>query len=173
MGRISFRVGTRRYAFLLFQAHPGAGATVRYPRLRPACVISRGFPRQLRHRVSDPSAYAPKCAYRYFGLIVSWGRQRLYRSADGVATELSAVSGHFLVYPPYAEDELGEKPDDVGAQSSADGLIGQSALAPRRHDLVTANAAFVRRRKEVASRRPSANRGNASACHHRERLRHL
>src|SRR5271155_3841081 len=53
------------------------GATVRYPRLRPACVISRGFPRKLRHRVSDPSAYAPKCAYRYCGPIVSWATTAL------------------------------------------------------------------------------------------------
>ena len=60
MGRVGFRGRTRRYTFLLVRACSGAGVDGATPRRRPACVIFGGFPRQLRHRVPDLSAYATK-----------------------------------------------------------------------------------------------------------------
>jgi hypothetical protein len=60
MGRVGFRGRTRRYAFLLVRARSGTTVDGATPHRRPACVIFGGFPRQLRHRVPDLSAYATK-----------------------------------------------------------------------------------------------------------------
>jgi len=60
MGRVGVRARTRRYALLLVRPRSGAGVDGATNAWRPACAIFGGFPRQLRHRVPDLSAYAPK-----------------------------------------------------------------------------------------------------------------
>ena len=95
LGRLAFKVEQGVMPFCWSEHALARVSTVR-PRPRPACIIFGGFPRQLRNRVPDLSAYATEMRIP----LLRARKAKGYRTKRNLKAIVYLIAGDLLANSP-------------------------------------------------------------------------